>query len=568
MKKEFFTRTFLALFLVGSIASCSLKDRKSAFGITVQMPVASERVVKHARFFSPPTSVSDFQCFALNITAPDISATAKQFSCSNQSIGLVAGMAPISGGVVSAMVPAGAGRTIQLIGVQSSGDCSSFGDFLNSLDSANPGGAMLAAGFGNPVVLGSATVDVFSDTSVNIQASLGPDQSLFNGCGLVAMAPPGIIKTIAGDGTSGDTYGVATSAKLDNPNGVAADLMGNIFISDTSNNQIKMIPARDGMYYGSTSTMLAGNIYRIAGDAAGTAYYSGDGAIATSAELYGPTGLVVDTFSGTGNGNLFIADTLNSAIRMIPAQSGTYYGISMTAGYIYTVVGRSDASCTTWSVNLVGTTGQLCYPFGLAVDSYHNLYFSDYAFHVIGMLSAGGPEPFNPAAVSGGISGKIYGISGIGGSHGSDGDGPAISKRLYAPKSLALDVSGNLFVADSNNNAIKKISVSDASISTLATVIHPIGMIVDAIGNVIVGDSGSKIHLMFSSPGTYYGIDYSTATPGGVYTLAGTGTDSYFGDNILASTADLNSATGFAFGPAGDLIFVDTGNNVVRVIGH
>ena len=134
-----------------------------------------------------------------------------------------------------------------------------------------------------------------------------------------------------------NTYGdggAATSAELNNPDGVTVDASGNVLIADYNNNRIRVVAVTTGTFYG--RAMTAGDIYTIAGD--GTAGYSGDGGAATSAQLNIPARVAVDA-----SGNVLIADVTNNRIRAVAVTTGTFYGIAMTAGDIYTIAGDGTA---------------------------------------------------------------------------------------------------------------------------------------------------------------------------------------------------------------------------------
>ena len=141
----------------------------------------------------------------------------------------------------------------------------------------------------------------------------------------------GDIYTVAGDGTpgfSGDG-GPGTAAELSIPRSVAVDGAGNLVISDTDNSRVRVVAATTGTFYG--QAMTAGNIYTVAGN--GNDNYFGDGGPATAAGI-SPEGAQVD-----GAGNLLIGDA-NHRIRVVAATIGTFYGVAMTAGDIYTVAGN------------------------------------------------------------------------------------------------------------------------------------------------------------------------------------------------------------------------------------
>jgi hypothetical protein len=143
----------------------------------------------------------------------------------------------------------------------------------------------------------------------------------------------GDIYTVAGDGTAGFSGdgGPATRAELNGPFAVAVDAAGNLVITDTGSNRVRVVAVKTGRFYG--RAMTAGDIYTVAGN--GIAGFSGDGGPAASAALNSPTGIAVDAA-----GNLVLADTLNQRLRVVAVRSGTFYGRAMTAGNIYTIAGN------------------------------------------------------------------------------------------------------------------------------------------------------------------------------------------------------------------------------------
>jgi trimeric autotransporter adhesin len=176
----------------------------------------------------------------------------------------------------------------------------------------------------------------------------------------------GHIYTVAGGGTDGLASGVpATDADLSDPSGVAVDASGNLLIADTEDNQIRVVAAHTGTFYG--QAMTAGDIYTIAGN--GTAGFSGDGGPATRAKLDFPTGVAVDAA-----GNLLIPDAFNERIRVVAARTGTFYGQAMKAGDIYTIAGTGPRAFS--GDGGPGTKAELFNPAGLAADG-ANLVFAD-----------------------------------------------------------------------------------------------------------------------------------------------------------------------------------------------
>ena len=188
--------------------------------------------------------------------------------------------------------------------------------------------------------------------------------------------------------------------------------MGNLFIADTGNNRIRKVTP-------------AGVISTVAGN--GTVVgYGGDGGPATSAQLHGPYGVAVDAA-----GNLFIADRDNCRIRKVTP-----------GGVISTVAGNGTGGFS--GDGGPATSAQLAAPHGVAVDAAGNLFIADYANNRIRMVT---PD------------GIIRTVAGNG-TMGFSGDGgPATSAQLFQPGGVAVDAAGNLFIADTFNNRVRKVTL-------------------------------------------------------------------------------------------------------------
>jgi trimeric autotransporter adhesin len=169
----------------------------------------------------------------------------------------------------------------------------------------------------------------------------------------------GYMYAVAGNGRQGYSGdgGPATSAEFNLAVDATVDQAGNLVIADSGNNRIRVVAASTGTFYG--QAMQAGYIYTVAGN--GTPGYSGDGGPATSAELNYSQGVAVDSA-----GNLLIADLGNSAIRVVAASTGTFYGQAMTAGDIYTIAG--NGTCGLSGDGGPATSAELCSPSSVAPD--------------------------------------------------------------------------------------------------------------------------------------------------------------------------------------------------------
>ncbi len=217
----------------------------------------------------------------------------------------------------------------------------------------------------------------------------------------------GMIRLVAGDGSAGYSGdgGPATSAALNSPYGVAVNAAGNLFIADYGNQRVRKVTP-DGII-----STVAGN---------GAYGYSGDGGPATSAKLYMPYSVAVDTA-----GDLFIADFYNDRIRKV-TPSG-----------------------------IINTIAMLHYPTGVAVDAAGNSY-------IIAQTSGSHSDVYK--ATPAGIVSMVAGN----GTQGFSGDGgPATSAQLNIPKGVAVDTAGNLFIADAGNSRLRKVTPGGI-ISTVA----------------------------------------------------------------------------------------------------
>jgi secreted PhoX family phosphatase len=205
---------------------------------------------------------------------------------------------------------------------------------------------------------------VFADDQNNRVRVVAATTGTFYGRAMTA----GDIYTVAGTGTrgySGDG-GPATAAELNFPQGAALDGAGNLVIADNRNNRVRVVAATTGTFYG--RAMTAGDIYTVAGT--GRPGYSGNGGPATAARLNTPESVAVDAA-----GNLAIVDYGNDRVRVVAATTGTFYGVAMTAGDIYTVAGTGTSGFS--GDGGPATAAELYGPRGVAVDGAGNLIIGD-----------------------------------------------------------------------------------------------------------------------------------------------------------------------------------------------
>jgi len=334
------------------------------------------------------------------------------------------------------------------------------------------------------------------------------------------------IYTVAGNGTgglSGDN-GPATGAQLYNPSGVAVDSVGSLYIADTFNNRIRKVSS--GMITTVAGNGPVGNGFLVAG-------FGGDNGPAADAKLNGPSGVALDSA-----GNLYIADLYNSRVREV------------SNGVITTVAGGGS----TVGDNGPATSAALYDPLGVAVDSAGNLYIADSSNHRIRKVSDG---VITTVAGSGAVFPSEGGFSGD--------NGPATSAQLDYPAGVAVDSAGNLYIADEGNHRIRRVSngvittvagngtqglSGDGGPATNAQLGSPTGVAVDSAGNLYIADTADERIRKVSN--------------GVITTVAGGGAS--LGDNGPATSAWLYLPFGLAVDSVGNVYVADNGNNRVRAL--
>jgi uncharacterized protein (TIGR03437 family) len=325
---------------------------------------------------------------------------------------------------------------------------------------------------------------------------------------LAASAQQYTISTVSGTaGTSGyaGDGGPASAAQLNNPTAMARDAQGNIYISDLDNYVVREIDTN-------------GNIRSVAGN--GTFGFSGDGGPATSGQLASVDGIAVDA-----KGNVYLADALNSRVRVVTADLtiSTFAG-NGTRGY------SGDGGRA--------TDAQLYYPSGVAVDAQGNVYIADYGAGVVRKVAPSGIIT-TFAGNGGGIFGAALG----------DG-GPATAALLSQPYSMVTDSAGNVFIGDLGSGRIRRVG-KDGVISTVATSVQAQNFAIDPSGAIYYSNYNNSTVVKLYPSGTSLWI-------------AGDGQAGYSGDGSSGISAQLNAPYGIAIDNAGNLFVADSKNEVIR----
>jgi trimeric autotransporter adhesin len=462
----------------------------------------------------------------------------------------------------------------------------------------------------------------------------------------------GTIQTVAGTGVAGfaGDGGPANAALLSHPYGLAIDAIGNLYIADLGNARIRMVtidgviqtiagggtlpprtdgyggPAMNAQLLEPRNVALDSNgslyisdfgvhrVYRVSGGTlitmagSGDAGYSGDGSSALFAHLNAPAGLALDS-----TGALYIADSGNNCIRKVyrgiitttysvAAPTGLaidgagslyiaaagYFGTLSSANLsiasardvavdrasnVYVTTGSfvvqaiADGSATTIAGNGASryfggdngpaTIARLHSPSGVALDSSGNWYIADTANNRIRLVT---PD------------GVISTLAGTGTAGLSGDNGPAALAQLTAPASVAVDALHNLYIADSGNNAVRKITPDGMIVTIAAALNNPQHLAVDAAGSVYIADTGNNrvvkvtqtgvtsiVTLLLQPEGVAADSDGSVLVSNATEVLR-------IGPSGASSklVGGLNSPRGLALTADGDLLIADTGNNAIR----
>ncbi len=336
-----------------------------------------------------------------------------------------------------------------------------------------------------------------------------------------------VVTTFAGNGSPGFTGdgAAATAAQLNLPVGLAFDAAHTLYIADQLNQRIRQVAASTGFI-----ASPVGN---------GTAGYSGDKAQGTAAELHSPSAVCVDP-----SGNFYIADSDNNVIREVTP-----------ADVITTVVGVNALGAGYSGDSGAPLAAQLNGPASVILDAAGNLYFSDVNNNRVRKVSF--------------TANTIVTVAGTGAANYT-GDGfPAVNAALDGPRGLAFDAAGNLYIADSGNHVIRMVSAATKKISTVAgtgtlgyngdnipatsaQLNYPQGIAIDSAGSLYIADSQN--------------FRIRKITNGVITTIAGTGQPGYGGDGLYGSFALLSFPSSVLLDASGKVYVGDSGNNVVRLL--
>ena len=338
----------------------------------------------------------------------------------------------------------------------------------------------------------------------------------------IACADSGVaVGTLAGGGPTqpGNTNGTGTAATFDAPAGVAVDSSGNVYVAEYQNNDIRKITP-DGVV-----TLFAGSSTAVKGNANGTG---------SAASFWNPTGVAVDSA-----GNVYVADESNNEIRKITPDGV----VTLFAGSPTGAIGNSDGT---------GQSALFSAPNGIAIDSSGNLWVTDSANNEIREITTPGAVVTTP--YGNGTAGRTNGVG--------------TAAEFNNPSAIAVDpASGNLFVADTDNNEIREITVSTNTVSLFAgstsgtagsgngtgsgaSFSAPSGIAIDSAGNLYVADAAnSEIRMI---------------TPAQVVTTYAGSTSAGY-TNGSSSAAQFDYPFGIAI-DGGTLYVGDDVNDAIRVI--
>lgn len=314
----------------------------------------------------------------------------------------------------------------------------------------------------------------------------------------------------------------ATARPLNLPSAIAYDSQGNLYIAETGRHVVHKVDP-------------SGIITTVAGT--GTQGFSGDGGPATLAQLDSPQGLALD-----GSNHLYIADTHNHRVRKLDLSTGVITTVAGTTAGFSGDNGPATAAC-------------LDLPTALAVDSAGNLYIADRRNYRVRKIVA--------------ATGIIVTVAGNGTQGFSGDNGPATAASIDTPTGLTIDATGDLYLADTHNHRVRKVIALTGAITTVAgngslgfsgdsnsaaaaSLALPHGLALDAAGNLYIADTGNNR------------IRRIDAKTGVITTVTGNGTQAFAGDSGIAAQAAVDAPRAVALAPSGLMAVADSANQRVR----
>ena len=401
------------------------------------------------------------------------------------------------------------------------------------------------------------------------------------------------LATVAGGGGVGSvpdggqaSGGLQGDLSVSGACGIAVDHHGNLFTLGPD--QIRVVAASTGTFYG--QQMLAGHVYTIAGT--GVSGYAGDGGPAVDAQLRFPSGMAVDS-----SGNVIFADNGNQRVRVVAAATGTFYGVPMTAGDIYTVAGTGAKGYT--GDGCAATTAQIkiTFPVGVAgiqVDHAGNLVIADTGNFALRVVAAANGTFYRTAMQAGHIYTVAAGhLPAPGTGCGAGADRNAAVRPGFRAIFVAVDRAGNLVTTGGGYLWVDATAtgtfyghrmsahhiVRVMRIGPVRTFTGPVGLTVDGAGNIVLSASSSSrpggpalLRVLANRKGRDFG---RAVRAGKVYKIAGNGSVAFSGDGGPASIAQLggsgsgsglNGLAGLAVDSHGNIVLAESSDDRLRVI--
>ncbi len=364
-------------------------------------------------------------------------------------------------------------------------------------------------------------IGLAADAAGNVYVADGGDSTIRK------ITPAGLVTTVAGSaGNWGSLDGIGSAAQFNTPQGICLDLSGNIYVTDGGNGLIRKIDP-------------TGSVTTLAGRSQNLGWMDGTG---SEARFNFPCGIAVSSTN-----TLFVADTYNSTIRRITM-----------AGVVTTFAGSAESR---GSVDGTGGAARFSAPGGVAVDATGVVYVADTHNNTIRRIT-----PSGVVTTFAGMAGQVVQDSVTGKRTGDFADGTGTAARFFSPTGLALDSEGNIYVAD-GNSLIRRITPAGV-VTTLAgnpetfgwadgtgsaaLFFNPIGLVVDNTGNVFVADSSNHV--------------IRRITPAGVVTTFAGLAHFNGSDDGTGNAARFNTPRGLAMDRSGNLYVADSQNHTVRQI--